>query len=503
MSTISATAIEETALPSERNPLPTSLGWAAVGMAVTMSLLSLLRHWHYLSQAFDLGFYVQDVWAIGHGIWHNTVGGFHVFADHFSPVLVLLAPVTYLPLAETLLVIQAVGMAFGLFPAYRIGARFGGARLGRLAALWYGLSAAIWHAVMYDFHPVTLGVPLLMWLIAEVDTGQKPRKALLIGLGLALIREDLAVLAGVIMIQGALLHRNRRLAWQSVVPASIGVIYIAGISLWSGGMGGYHFWTRFSQGSGGFSIMNTLAGAVGNLARPDVIVSFAAVLLPVLVFPALLGWRRSWPGLAIILLNGAVSYGAQGSIYYQYFAPAVPFLIWGAANGWSRMRRDRVGLATVGTVSAFLLLGPIFFLGYGLPDRFATTILSAGDRRAIDELMVEIPDSGAVSATDRLVPHLATRAEIYPFPGPMICSLSLIFDVPLTSYPPHIVVEWDDAVPGADWASVLPTWGYTETVSNDVATVWTLEGDPPASVPCPPIGDRRRTIALESTGANP
>lgn len=503
MQTISAAASQETAHLRKGDAVSVSIRWAAVGMAGTMALLSLLRHWHYLSQAFDLGFYVQDVWAIGHGSWHNTVGGFHVLADHFSPVLVLLAPAAYLPLAETLLVVQAVVVATGLFPAYRIGLRFGGVPLGRLAALWYGLSAAIWHAVMYDFHPVTLGVPLLMWLMAEVDLGQSRNKALLIGLGLALIREDLAVLAGVIMIQGALLHRSRRLAWQSVLPASIGVVYIAGVSTWSGGMGGYHFWTRFSGGSGGSSVMNNLAEVLSNLARPDVIVSFAAVLLPILVVPALIGWRRSWPGLAIILLNGAVSYGAQGSIYYQYFAPAIPFLIWGAASGWSRIRRDRVGLAIAATLSAFVLLGPILFLGYGLPDRFATTILSSGDRRAIDEVLADIPGSGAVSATDRILPHLATRAEIYPFPGPMVCSPSLIFDVRSTSYPPYVVVEWEDAVPGADWVSVLQSWGYTEIQSNDVVTLWRLEGDPPSSVPCPPIAERRRTIALESMEANP
>ena len=44
-----------------------------------------------------MGFYVQDVWAIGEGIWRNTVGGFHVFDDHFSPVLVLLAPLGRIP----------------------------------------------------------------------------------------------------------------------------------------------------------------------------------------------------------------------------------------------------------------------------------------------------------------------------------------------------------------------------------------------------------------------
>ena len=90
---------------SERTPV--WVIWAGVVMGCLMAALSLFRHWHYLSHSFDLGFYVQDVWAIGEGIWRNTVGGFHVFDDHFSPVLVLLAPLGGGSAAEAMLVVQA------------------------------------------------------------------------------------------------------------------------------------------------------------------------------------------------------------------------------------------------------------------------------------------------------------------------------------------------------------------------------------------------------------
>lgn len=472
---------------------PRAILWAAVAMGCVMALLSVFRHWYFLSHAFDMGFYVQDVWAIGEGIWRNTVGGFHVFDDHFSPVLILLAPLGKVPTAEALLLVQAVAVASGLIPAFKLGSRYGGPSLGRLAAVWYGLSAAIWHAVAFDFHPVTLGVPLLMWLIHAADKSRRHILPVVLAVGLALIREDLAVLAGVVLVQAALLRGRRRDALWSILPVSIGVGYVAWATS-SSGMGGYHLWSRFS-GDGGGSILDLLAGAGRNLVRPDTIISFSAVLVPVLVVPALAGWKRSWPGLGMMLASGVASYAQQASLYFQYFAPVVPFLLWGAIGSWSGFRRGSArGLAMVASVSLFALLGPLVYIGFGLPDRFASTVVASADRRRFAEVLASIPDQASVSATDFLVPHLSRREEIYPFPGPMICAESLIFHVDRTSFPEYAAVEWEDAVPGMDWRAFLLTSGYEEVGTSSGLSVWQLTGEAPPSVACPSMEDVRRRL---------
>lgn len=467
--------------------------WAAITLGLLMTLLSLFRHWHYLSHAFDLGFYVQDVWAIGRGIWRNTVGGFHVFDDHFSPVLILLAPLGRVETAEALLILQAAAVASGLVPAYRLGWRHGGPPLARLAVVWYGLSAAIWHAVAFDFHPVTLGVPLLMWLINSADEGRRRVLPVVLAVALALMREDLAVLAGIVLVQAALMRGRWRETLWSIFPVSIGVGFIAWATLGSG-MGGYHLWTRFS-GAGGASILDLLAGAGSNLVRPDPIVSFASVLLPLLVVPAFAGWTRSWPGLAMMLVNGIASYEAQASLYFQYFAPVVPFLLWGAIAAWSSFRRGSArGPAIAASIGLFALLGPLFYIGFGLPDRFASTVVLSGERREFSEVLASIPDNVSVSATDFLVPHLSRRAEIYPFPGPMVCPESLIFHVDRTSFPAYVAVEWEDAVPGMDWKAFLQENGYEEVASSGGVSVWNLTGLAPPSVACSSMEDVRRRL---------
>ncbi|HUP16935.1 MAG TPA: DUF2079 domain-containing protein [Acidimicrobiia bacterium] len=467
--------------------------WASVMMGMLMAVLSLFRHWHYLSRAFDLGFYVQDVWAIGQGIWRNTVGGFHVFDDHFSPVLILLAPLGRVPTAEALLILQAAAVASGLVPAYRLGLRYGGSAVGRLAVVWYGLSAAIWHAVAFDFHPVTLGVPLLMWLINSADEGRRRYLPVVLAVGLALMREDLAVLAGVVLVQTAALKGRWRETLWSIVPVSIGIGFIAWATFGSG-MGGYHLWTRFS-GSGAASIIDLVAGAGRNVVRPDPIISFASVLLPLLVVPALLGWKRSWPGLAMMLVNGVASYEAQASLYFQYFAPVVPFLLWGAIASWPSFRRGSArGPAMVASLGIFALLGPLFYIGFGAPDRFASTVALSGERREFSEVLTSIPDDVSVSATDFLVPHLSRREEVYPFPGPMVCPESLIFHVDRTSSPAYVAVEWEDAVPGMDWRAFLLDRGYEEIAISDQVSVWKLTGSARPSVTCSSMEDVRRRL---------
>ena len=474
---------------------PKSIVWAAMALGCLMTLLTLFRHWHFLSNAFDMGFYIQDVWAIGEGIWRNTIGGFHVFDDHFSPVLVVLAPLSRIPTAEALLVLQAAAVASGLLPAFRLGSRYGGVSLGRMAALWYGLSAAIWHAVAFDFHPVTLGVPLLMWLIESADRGRSA-VAVVAAVAMALMREDLAILAGIVLIQAAALRRDWRRALWGTVPISIGLGFMVWASLGSG-MGGYHLWTRFSGGGDG-SMLDLLAGAGTNLLRPDPIVSFSAVLLPVLVLPALAGWKRSWPGLAMMLVNGVASYTQQASLYFQYFAPVVPFLLWGAIASWSGFRKGSArGLAVVASISIFGLLGPLFDIGFGLPDRFASTVALSRDRRVFARALESIPGDASVSATEFLVPHLAERLEIYPFPGPMVCPDSLIFHIDRTTFPEYVALEWDDAVSGVDWRRFLVASGYEEVATGEVS-VWSLTGQAPPSVACPSMEDVRRRLRAAS-----
>lgn len=469
-------------------PRPVILLASAMGVVLIAS--SWLRHAAFLSGTFDMAFYVQDVWLVGNGRWSNTIFGFHVFADHFSPILVLLGPLAHLPTAYALLAVQAAFVSLGVVPAYRLGNVLGGPRRAWLAATWYAASAAIWHAVMYDFHPVTLGVPLLMWLITAVEEGKSGRGLLFWGLAGAMVREDMAVLAGIILFHAAWRRRDSKLAAGAALVTSVGIGYIGWMTLWPGEIGTYHPWTRFGAAAD-VGLITSAAEMMANLFRPDAVVSLTAVMVPLLVVPPLRGWRQSWPGLAIVALNCMAPYAPQASLYYQYFAPAVPFLIWGATRSFSHRPhgRDRERLTRFATWSVFAVFAPVVYLGYGLPDRFVTTAVGSLDRMSIGRLLEAIPAQASVSATDHLLPHLATRRLAYPFPGPMQCSQSLIFYVPQTSFVEYVAVEWDSFGSHTDLTGILTEWGYQPVIDDAKVGVWRLAQTSPPSQTCPPLGN--------------
>jgi uncharacterized membrane protein len=80
---------------------------AACGFTAAYALISLFRHWRFGS-GYDLGIFDQAVWLMSRfEAPASTISGYaHIFGDHFSPVLILLAPLYWVaPAPETLLIV--------------------------------------------------------------------------------------------------------------------------------------------------------------------------------------------------------------------------------------------------------------------------------------------------------------------------------------------------------------------------------------------------------------
>src|SRR2546429_1778546 len=83
--------------------------------------ISVYRHQHYASNAFDLAVQDQTVWGYSRGEFiYNTVLGIpNLLGDHFHPVLIVLAPFMWAwDSAGVLLVAQAVLLALAGIPVY-------------------------------------------------------------------------------------------------------------------------------------------------------------------------------------------------------------------------------------------------------------------------------------------------------------------------------------------------------------------------------------------------
>jgi hypothetical protein len=462
-----------------------------LGLAV--AAITLVRHWYFLSTSYDMAFYGHAISQIAAGDWTNTMFGFHIFADHFSPILIVLAPLAYVAPVEGLLLVQAIAVGSAVVPAFRLGERIAGRRVGVLAALWFGLSATVWHTVLFDFRPATLGAVAMMWLIAEMETSCRLPHLAVVAAVAASTREDVAVLAGLAVVIFAAVNRKKALLFVGGATAGVG--------LWFSTVGARLFapfdylqWYRYADygRSPGEVLSNldyALPTAIARIIGEDPLVALGALIVPMLLVAPAIGWKYAWPGLLIVVSNAVSADPFVPRIDYQYYLAAVVFFIWGGVHGFRRSwLAERISLAMAATVGVFLVVGPLGLVLPGHDGRTVLSIVAAGDRAAMAEAIADIPSNVSVSGGRYLLPHMSNNPDIKSFPAPLVCSPVLLTYYPRTSYPEYVVVE------KSDLAAVdiqLGDLGYEQTQSEHGVMVWQSSGTHPASTDCPPVSAAR------------
>src|SRR5581483_7064861 len=159
-----------------RRVRPRALLWTAIlAYAAGFSALSILRHRAFNDGRYDLGNMVQTVWNTAHGHFLQMTSGDGVqisrLAAHFDPILAAFAPLWWIwPSPEMLLAVQAVAVALGALPVYRLAHKhLGSERAGLGFALVYLLYPATEWLTLNEFHPVALSCPLLLFAFWYLD----------------------------------------------------------------------------------------------------------------------------------------------------------------------------------------------------------------------------------------------------------------------------------------------------------------------------------------------
>jgi uncharacterized membrane protein len=192
---------------------------AAAALAYCADSLILFRR--FLASTFDLVIFDQGIRGYAHlsapvslarGISDGQGAHFMLLADHWSPVLALLAPLYWIHDGPgTLLVVQGVLFALAIPPLWV----YTGRRLGPGAAYFtcvaYALSLPVMAAVVFDFHEVAF-VPVLTAVMVERFDNGKRWPGIAAAVALLLVKEDMGLL--VAGFGGYLLLTRRRTeAW--------------------------------------------------------------------------------------------------------------------------------------------------------------------------------------------------------------------------------------------------------------------------------------------------
>ncbi len=136
------------------------------GYALFFGILTTLRHYHFFTQAWDMGIYVQTLWNTLEGnIMRNSIEEVpHHFGVYFAPLLFAFVPgYALFQSPYFLLVTQSIALALGALPIYAIARHYLQKRaLALLMAAGYLLYPSLHWINLFDFHEIAFAVPLTL-----------------------------------------------------------------------------------------------------------------------------------------------------------------------------------------------------------------------------------------------------------------------------------------------------------------------------------------------------
>jgi len=450
--------------PGRTLPRSLWLSWLAGGTAY--SALSLFLLANYRQPPFDLALYDQTIWLIGHGFDFNTVAGIHIFGAHMSPVLYLLAPLSWLGGgAVPELVFQGFWIAAGVIPAYLLGNLID---RGRLFAGLYLLHPAIASGVAFGTRPWNLAVPVMMLFAWLVASRASLWKLMLVGMIIALFREDMVLWILLVVVVG----------WRSSgLTLTKAFAILAGPVAWSS-LALIVFLPEFSP------IDTYIYQQVLDPAAPELNVPFgaAATILRLMYLAIPFGLAAIWDNRALILATAAIPLaglvlkgGFALTPFFQYEMHFIPLFLVIIATGNSMRLNPR--MVAVGLVTMSVLIGPLrpWNLAGAAPP-LAIDRSTVQTWRTLEETLVPLLDHGESAALPSLlVTHFAERRQItiFPYPFDAVVPEPYAMDCPnpqVVVVPPSVEWEtpgWDAAVD--DYSVVFAVAGFTGYVLDEAS----------------------------------
>ncbi len=320
--------------------------------AVEMSHQALLRYDTFKATAFDLGNMDQVLWNTIHGRWFQFTnqaidwyGPPTRLALHFEPIILLLS-LLYAFHADPriLLVFQSASLASGALPVFLLTRKYlpEWPVLAALMAVAYLLSPALLGLNIFDFHPISLATPLLLYAVLAL-TNRRYGWFLLACVLAAACKEDIPFSLAILGLF---------LIWRYKLPR-LGIALTIGSLLWSfiafgiiiphfyPGTQHNNFWYRYE------SLGSSPGDAIGNLIlHPWLLFNtfitldrfyylaslfrstgFLCLLAPEWLLMALPSLAENMLGTDPLLFTGV----------YHYNAAIIPFVMLAAIDGTRRL----------------------------------------------------------------------------------------------------------------------------------------------------------------------
>lgn len=413
--------------PTFRRTISLMLAVAIVVYAAAFIYFTLQRHWHFNSAGYDLGIQDQVIWNTSQGRWfESSIEVNNYLGDHFKPLVVLLAPIYRVwPSPSVLLVFQTIVLSLGAIPTYRLARkRLQSPFFGLAFALCYLLYPSVGYINRFDFHWEATVIPLLLAAIVSADEDRWSLMSLFLFLAM-LGKEEIGLTIAAFGLWIWWKKRTRiGLVWAIIGTlfslAALFLIIPAFRQAPSDTLARYAW-----LGSTPIAMVQTLffqpQMIFRHLVNRDNLSFIVSLFGPVLFLPFFSSLSLVLiPGLAYNLLSAS---STQHSVYYQYVAPMVPFVIasaiYGLENLLSRLpslNQEWIKL----TIILSLITTSLWFAAYVNNPLIDNGLASAAWSRLPNEEAVRagldhIGLDDAVLTTNHYTPHLSQRRKVYTY----------------------------------------------------------------------------------------
>ena len=422
---------------------------------ISFSINTLMRHYTFTSSAWDLGIFNQALYTtVKQGklfyytaeLYANPSGT--LFGVHFSPILFFIIPFyTILPRPETLLVIQTIVLASGVYPTFLIAKKtLQNKPISLLFSLLYLIYCHLHSVNLFDFHPDAFFVPfaLFSWYFF---TKQKWTGYFLFLLLCFFTKETSSIpflVVGLIdawSIREKIVTSFRKSKFQDrrifipIATIAISILWYAVATAF------IHFFnpsppSRFVQGTPwriflggkplGLSIlesMTTLDFAGALQFEFDLKLFYLFTILAPLAFLPVIKYSYFLPVVPWLLLAFLSNYSPYYGLGYHYSAIVVPFAIIAAVYGL-----ERLGLTfnlnekrLLQLLKKVVLVALLFALSISIMSLPLTKIellsVSKHDKYVYETVKIIPPEASVLTQYD-IFPHLSSRVNSFVVPPP-------------------------------------------------------------------------------------
>lgn len=400
-----------------------------------------VRHANYLTSILDLGQVDQAIWGFLAGkpflntVLFSTDGSW--LGGHFSPILAVFAPLYWLkPSVHWLTCAQAVALPVAALPLFALARNV--LESERLAFCWgvaYLCNPLVLNAAAWDFHAVTLAVPLIA--LAAYALHAKRFRLLLVALGLVLLcMEHFGVLVAGFGLLWLIRYREWRPGLSLVLLGAITFVGVVGVLMPHFAPSESHL--MISAGEGQLSrygwlgrspmeILSTLIGQPLETAKAVLVemrgwIYLFWLMLPFLFLPV---FAPLWllAGSADLAVNLLSANPLPRSVFSYHSVALIPVVMLSALCGVRRctalLGRGFAQVASGLVLIAAVSLGYLFSSYYPLPGTFfswAPAHRSPINDPGLGPVKALVGDR-SLSVQANLGAHFTQRLEVYRFPN--------------------------------------------------------------------------------------